>query len=577
MTRAFPKSGRTVHALAGPAGAGTFSFNLSQGVAVNRSSKPSASLIGARVLLVCCAMIPRPSQAGESVLLLGEPTVARAKHLTQRFFPAQKHPANPVIRRTEKWEGVGPYVWGNRLMRDHTSGELRLWYIAYDFNGNFYRWGYATSRDGLQWNKPDLGVEQFEGAPARNCLPLGPHPEKGTRTIARDPRPETPPDRRYLGVRFTYEGEFVSFSPDGIHWVEHPSNPVWFVPSDIIHVMWDDRRQKFIAFYKVWELKGREVLGPKEGTPFVAHLPTFESKDLGNGTTEFQGPCITFRPPGTSEVQKRKFVLRSGKQGADDGGGTSLSGEWNARRVQAFAESQDGIHWTNEQVVLRADAQDPPTANIQYLFVIPYGGYYLGFLTLHDEAGHFRIQFAWSGDGIAWHRPARAPWLDVGPEKAFDCGMVLGPADPIFWEKEMWFPYGGFPIRHDSKETNWESAIGMATMRTDGFAAWEAGTESGELVTQPFRCDGDRLFVNAAAQTGSLAVEVLDEKGDPVEGFEARACRAVTTDTIANERDGWIQWQEAKDLRRMQGKLIRLRFTLQNAALYSFRLADEKR
>jgi hypothetical protein len=205
-----------------------------------------------------------------------------------------------------------------------------------------------------------------------------------------------------------------------------------------------------------------------------------------------------------------------------------------------------------------------------------YGGYYLGFATLHDEAGHFRIQLAWSGDGITWQRPSRAPWLDVGPEKAFDCGMVLGPADPIFREKEMWFPYGGFPIRHDSKQTNWESAIGIATIRTDGFAAWEAGADPGELVTQPFRCDGDRIFVNAGAQTGSLAVEVLDEKGNPVAGFEAQSCRAVTSDTLENESNGWIQWKEHADLRRVQGQKIQLRFTLRNARLYSFRVADEK-
>jgi hypothetical protein len=346
----------------------------------------------------------------------------------------------------------------------------------------------------------------------------------------------------------------------------------------MIHVLWDERRGKFVAFYKVWELKGREVIpgGPAAGADFIAHLPTFTPKDLGNGTTEFEGPCITFRPPGAAQVQPRRFVLRSGKQSADDGGGVSLSGEWNAKRVQAFAESDDGIHWRNEQIVLRADAKDPPTANIQYLFVISYGGYYLGFATLHDEEGRFRIHLAWSADGLAWQRPARAPWLDVGPEKAFDCGMVLGPADPIFWEKEMWFPYGGFPIRHDSKETNWESAIGMATMRTDGFAAWEAGAEKGELVTQPFRCLGDRLFVNAEAQEGSLQVEVLDEKGIPVAGFEAQSCLPVTADTLANERDGWIQWKNEKDLRRVQGKQIQLRFTLQNARLYSFRVADKQ-
>jgi hypothetical protein len=512
---------------------------------------------------------------GESILLLGNPTVASTKNLTQKFFAAKKHPANPVLRRSEAWEGVGPYLFGSRLMQDEKTRELRLWYIAYRFADNHYRWGYTASFDGLNWTKPNLAIENFNNAPAKNLLPLGPHPEKGTRSIARDPRPETPPDRRYLGVRFTYDGEFVSFSPDGIHWTEHPANPVWHVPSDMIHVMWDDHRRTFIAFYKVWELKGREVKtgGATEGTPFVAHMPTFTPKELGNGTAEFEGPCITFRPPAAAEVHKRKFILRSGKQSADDGGGVSLSGEWNAKRVQTFAESADGIHWSNEQVVLRADAQDPPTANIQYLFVIPYGTYYVGFATLHDEAGYFRIQLVWSADGVSWKRLSRTPWLDVGPEKSFDYGMVLGPADPILWEKEMWFPYGGFPIRHDSKETDWEAAIGLATTRLDGFAAWEAGAQSGELVTQPFHCNGDRLFINADAQGGSVAAEVLNENGKPLRGFETKVCHAVTTDTL--EQGGWIEWRKEKNLRRVQGKQIQLRFTLRNARLYSFRIADE--
>ena len=481
------------------------------------------------------------------------------------------------MRRAQAWEGVGPYLFGSRVMQDAATRQFRMWYITYSFEGNFYRWGYATSADGLKWTRPDLGVERFGNALAGNCLPLGPHPEKGTRSIARDPRPETPSHRRYLGVRFTYDGEFVSFSPDGIAWLEYPLNPVWHVPSDMIHIMWDERRQKFIAFFKVWELSGREIRpDAPEGAPFTVQMPTFTPKDLGNGTTEFDGPCITFHPPGAATVQNRKFILRSTHQSADDGGGTSLSGDWNAKRVQTFAESADGIHWTNEQVVLRADAKDSPTANIQYFFVIPYGGYYVGFPTVHDEGGLFRIQLAFSADGITWQRPSRDAWLDVGPKGSFDYGMVLGPADPIIGEREMWFPYGGFPIHHDSKETNWESAIGLATMRLDGFAAWEAADQAGELVTQPFRCNGDRLFVNADAHSGSMRVEVLDERGAPIAGFEAEECQAVSTDTLVDKNSGWIHWKNQANLSQLAGKQIQLRFLLQNARLYSFRVADEK-
>ncbi|MGI8604288.1 MAG: hypothetical protein ACR2OZ_15030 [Verrucomicrobiales bacterium] len=479
------------------------------------------------------------------------------------------------MRRTERWEGVGPYIWGNRLMQDEKTRELRLWYIGYDFNGNFYRWGYSTSRDGLDWHKPDLGLERIDGASAKNCLPLGPHPEKGTRSIARDPRPDTPPHRRYLGVRFTYDGEFVSFSPDGISWHEHPANPVWLVPSDIIHVMWDEPRRRFTAYFKIWEVAGVEVqTADAAAKPFITHMPWFNVKKAADGKAEFDGPCVEFRSNAAADVVKKKFVLRAGNQGLDDGGGTSLSGAWTAKRVQCWASSEDGIHWTNEQVVLRADDRDPPTANIQFMFVMRYGNYYLGFPTLHDENGTFRLQFAWSADGLQWRRPSRAPWLDIGPPGAFDCGMVLGPADPIFWEKEMWFPYGGFPIRHDSQNRNWESATGLATTRLDGFAAWQADSE-GELVTQPFVCNGEMLFINANAERGSVGVEVL-ENGKPVEGFDPQASRRLTGDTLDPKSDGGVQWIGRPDISLLKDKTIQLRFVLKEASLFSFRIADKQ-
>src|SRR5688572_3678066 len=110
--------------------------------------------------------------------------------------------------------------------------------------------------------------------------------------------------------------------------------------------------------------------------------------------------------------------------------------------------------------------------------------------------------------------------------------MVLGPADPIVSAREMWFPYGGFPIRHDTTDQTWQSAIGLATMRLDGFSSWRAGAQAGELVTQPFGCDGDRLFVNAdASRGGAVSVEVLDEKGGVIAGFERAACQAIAVDT----------------------------------------------
>src|SRR5687767_13084416 len=84
--------------------------------AANWSLLPASGAAPAPDATRADAANPFVAPPGETVLLLGDPTVARTSNLTQRFFPATKHPANPVLRRTEPWEGVGPYVWGNRLM-----------------------------------------------------------------------------------------------------------------------------------------------------------------------------------------------------------------------------------------------------------------------------------------------------------------------------------------------------------------------------------------------------------------------------------------------------------------------------
>ena len=104
-------------------------------------------------------------------LLLDELTVAETSGLRQEFFAPLKSPANPVIVQTEPWEAEGPYLWGNRLIRNPDTGQYQLWYTGYRRADNHYRWGYAVSDDGINWEKPPLFRETFDGRPARNMLP----------------------------------------------------------------------------------------------------------------------------------------------------------------------------------------------------------------------------------------------------------------------------------------------------------------------------------------------------------------------------------------------------------------------
>ena len=519
-----------------------------------------------------------------TVLLLDEGIVAEARGCRQVFHTAVKDPANPIITRTEPWEGKGPYTWGNRLLRNPETLQYNLWYTAWEPDGNLYRWGLAVSDDGLTWTKPELRIEVCQGAPARNMLAaaVAPSPDRAllhrvsARSVVRDPRADCAPAERYKGIRFTYEGEYVSFSPDGVHWTECPDNPVWFVPSDIIHAMWDPERDRFVAYYKLWDLTGEtpDPASPSGYRPVRAYFPTFDRHPSSDGLAEFRGPAVTFHPDGIASVDAATYVLRSGDQGPDDGGGGSLTGAWRSRRVIAWAESDDFRHWRHERVVLACDEGDPPDANIQYMQVIHYGGYYIGFLTMHDERGYFEQQLAFSRDGLRWSRPWRGNVIGLGPAGAFDSGMVLAPVDPIVTETQMVFYYGGFDVLHhqDMWQHPWSAAIGRAVLRRDGFASWEnLPGETGVLLTQPLRTDGSTLWINADASGGRCTVEVLSEDGRPMPGRAAADCVALSEDTRRFKQcRAPVQWVSSAGLGVTRGQPFRLRFNMENARLFAF-------
>ncbi|MDD5708814.1 MAG: hypothetical protein PHR35_23105, partial [Kiritimatiellae bacterium] len=511
----------------------------------------------------------------DPVLLLDGHVVAGTQGCRQTFHGATKDPASPIITATEPWEGHGPYTWGTRLLWNPDTRQCDFFYIAYRHEDNYYPWGLAVSDDGLTWSKPELGIETFDGRPARNMLTGGPHPDKAVRSVVRDPRPECPPAERFKAIRFTYDGEFMSYSPDGRRWTEDPGNPLWHVPSDIIHAMWDPMRQRFVAYYKIWEVTGETPDSTQPGgwRPVTLYMPAFGHEPRPDGLTELRGPAVTFHPESQATVEPVRVLLRSGGQGKEDGGGGPLTGAWHSRRVMAWAESDDWRHWRHERVVMRHDERDRPDANIQYIFVMPYGGYYLAFLTMHDERGHFEQQFAFSQDGLAWSRPWRGNFIGLGAPGAFDSGMVLGLTDPILTETQMVFCYGGFDIlHHQSLDMPWKSAIGRAMIRRDGFASWDSlPDQTGVVTTEPLTTLLPELWVNADAGGGRLLVEALDENGRVLPGFEASACRPIVEDTSCCPGcRAPVTWTPGNTATALVARPFRLRFLLDNARLFAF-------
>jgi hypothetical protein len=161
-----------------------------------------------------------------------------------RAFPFQNHVETHLI------PGVNP-----KLVLSHgpegSHDEVLLYYGSVIrigdlfhmwYNGNYGREAnqvgyerinccicYATSKDGITWEKPSLGLVEFKGSRNNNIVKLDAPTLWSTFAVLHDPE-EPDPQRRFKAA---YEAKpngrivfCVAFSPDGLHWTPYANNPV---------------------------------------------------------------------------------------------------------------------------------------------------------------------------------------------------------------------------------------------------------------------------------------------------------------------------------------------------------------
>lgn len=200
-----------------------------------------------------------------------------------------------------------------------------------------------------------------------------------------------------------------------------------------------------------------------------------------------------------------------------------------------------------------------------------YEGLYLGMFWIYREGtdGKIDTQLAVSRDGFHWKRVAnRQTFLPNGPEGSRDDGMsrVVGRfiirGDTLYLYYSMVNgPHRGpqFP----TVERKFSSAVGLVTLRRDGFVSLDAGETAGTLLTKPFVWPSGQLHLNADASQGEVQVMVCDLDGQPLLGFETS--RSITGDQLR----AMVEWEGAS-LESLAGKILSLRFTLRQAKLFSY-------
>lgn len=106
------------------------------------------------------------------------------------------------------------------------------------------------------------------------------------------------------------------------------------------------------------------------------------------------------------------------------------------------------------------------------------------------------------------------------------------------------------------------------SLRLDGFSSLSAGYAGGAVTTRPFIFSGRRLLINfATSAAGGILFELQDADGGPMPGFSLADCR----EQIGNEIERPVLWKSGSDVSALRGKPIRMKITLKDADLFSFR------
>ena len=490
--------------------------------------------------------MPRRVEIGQRQLFVDDYHIASVKGLRRVVNPVTKH--HPLMEREFPWEGLGPGMEYVHYDAEAKVYRAFLMYFAYTTKtgGTHYWTGYATSKDGWEWERPVVGLPIPRGSgnagvntDLRSLFSkkfvgpriLGGGPEFSDfertniismRTFAGyfvyDPH-DPDPRKRYKSLQPFDIGRFggqlrLYYSPDGLHdWTPYEKNPLPVsVRDDTYHIFHDTRRKRYILFDRRYD-----------------------------------------------------FTYRGGR-----------------RRV-GYRESPDLRTFGPYMTVLAADAEDPPGTDIYGLTVFDYEGVYLGLAWVYDNKSMTRVvELAVSRDCVDWRRVDRGrPFIPLGPEGSPDSKLIFTvQSPPIIEGDQIHIFYTGQSGVHKPSTRAERAAYPMVgTLLLDRFSDIEldAGASSGELCTHPIRAAGieDKRFVlNVAGELSSangVRIEVLDAAtGKAVPGYELDRCDPIEKASLRHA----VSWKGNDRLDGLKGRDVILRFVFQartgSPKLYSF-------
>lgn len=506
-------------------------------------------------------------------------------------------PMGVVIANDQPWEskGVAPYFFARKA-----DGTFFCYYDAVqwvpDPEGNVVRNGkvqhdraqqyvevaaYATSRDGMHWEKPNLSL--VDGPTGLDWGKFPPYPS-----------PVGSSKKNNLGVPFTisdlgtygnvadpakryaisYEGKayFSASIPDFIQdrdWKKRlvPADGT-FSPREAALHFWDAEHAEWVAIIQNavphW-LPGRQ-------------MARFSSKDLKTWVSEI---VLDADPgdPHRSESYDEPMVM---SPFYCEGVVLGLMSWMHTDRtnpdggpVMPLAEAaRQGWPW-------------PMTPENPYPWPFARKGPNEMRITISRDGGH------------TWDRQAsREAWIPHGTEQgSYDRCVLKAPAPPVRVGDEDWFYIGVWDADHlstrsDANQSTYyhdrlpKGQIALYVQKHNRYVSLTAGSQPETLITKPFTITGESLELNVDASRGRVRVgiaeynPVLTLNGttystDPhlmekniLEGYTRADCVPIEANSIEHV----VQFKKGSSLKALQGRRVVLFIELQDADLYCFRI-----
>ncbi|MBD3182858.1 hypothetical protein GF312_11245 [Candidatus Poribacteria bacterium] len=355
--------------------------------------------------------------------------------LQLELIQAKRYEGNPVLEPggLGKVDTNAMAYYGTVIEID---GKLHMWYLGRGDVGDMpLRICYATSNDGFQWEKPNLGLVEYSGNSQNNLVDLDWDGKAMSCCVLYDP--DDPDLERRFKIFSEVESPTskhqgcVAFSPDGLRWTTSPHNPVTHVriePTGII--------RKSGCYYVVGQNAGFDRGFQKR---VLISLASYDFEHWTDASVlGFRRDAIPPSPVVFGHNMGKQVHLGAGLW--DRGNAIlGLYGQWNAsnetddrremRMDIGLVVSQDAVHYrepipdfrlidTTEEGWKGPNPLGDPPRFAQGQGIVNIGDKTITWYSIWGRGGDNSIRAAyWKRDRLGYFSPTRTPiegqaWVD---------------------------------------------------------------------------------------------------------------------------------------------------------------------